>query len=166
VGGCECDVRSAASMVLANALTGGRPGFISDPVLDIAKRQIVYAHCVASNRVFGPKGTTNPFEILTHSEDRQGASVRSLFPKGYLTTTIEVQPGRKEILFHQAKAVDNDPNDRACRSKLCGEPMGDFEKLFSFWDQWGWHRVTVYGDLKESVQAVADALGWKVVAEC
>jgi hypothetical protein len=33
------------------------------------------------------------------------------------------------------------------------------------WDQWGWHRVTFYGDLKESVYALAETLGWKVVEE-
>ncbi|MCX5768850.1 MAG: twin-arginine translocation signal domain-containing protein [Candidatus Hydrogenedentes bacterium] len=165
VGGCECDVQSAATMLAFSTLTGGRPGYISDPVMDSAKRQIIYAHCVASNKAFGPKGESNPIEILTHSEDRQGACVRSILPVGYMTTTMELKQDKKEILFHQAKAVDNDPNDRACRTKLCGEPVGDFEKLFSQWDKWGWHRVTVYGDLKQPVFALADAIGWKVVEE-
>lgn len=165
IGGCECDVRSAASMVLFTTLTQGRPGYISDPVLDTSKRQIIYAHCVASNRVFGPNGPANPIEILTHSEDRQGASVRSLMPQGYMTTSIQLEQSRKEILLHRAKAVGNDPDDRACRTKLCAEPVGDFEKLFTMWDVWGWHRVTCYGDLKDHIHAVADAAGWKVVEE-
>lgn len=165
VGGCECDVPSAATMVTGAILTKGRPGYISDPVIDTSKRQIIYAHCVASSRVFGPKGPVNPVEILTHSEDRQGASVRSLLPADYLTTTIEISDPRKEIIFHQAKAVGNDPDDRACRTKLEAEPKGDIEKLFTMWDKWGWHRVTFYGDLKESVHALAQALGWTVVEE-
>jgi len=165
VGACECDVRSTATMVAVNALTRGRPGYISDPVIDTAKRQIIYAHCVASNKAFGPAGPANPFEILTHSEDRQGASVRSILPAGYMTTTLEILPARKEILFHQAKSVGNDPDDRACRTKLRGEPVGDIEKLFSMWDQWGWHRVTCYGDLKKPIFALADAMGWKIVQE-
>jgi hypothetical protein len=165
VGGCECDVRSAATMLAMTTLTQGRPGYISDPVIDTSKRQIIYAHCVAANKAFGPDGQANPFQILTHSEDRQGASVRSILPVGYMTTTVEFEQSRKEILFHRAKAVANDPDDRACRTKICGEPVGDIEKLFSQWDQWGWHRVTVYGDLKEPVFALADALGWKVVEE-
>ena len=81
------------------------------------------------------------------------------------TTTLEFEPARKEILFHQARAVANDPDDRACRTKLCAEPLGDLDRLFTQWDQWGWHRVTFYGDLREPVHALADALGWKVVAE-
>ncbi len=165
IGGCECDVRSAATMVIGTTLTQGRPGYISDPVIDTAKRQIIYAHCVAPNKAFGPAGKTNPYEILTHSEDRQGASIRSLLPTGYMTTSLEFDQGRKEILFHRALAVANDPDDRACRTKLCAEPVGDLEKLFRMWDQWSWHRVTFYGDLKEPIYALADAAGWKVVEE-
>jgi hypothetical protein len=165
IGACECDVRSTGTMLAVNALTKGRPGYISDPVLDTAQRRIIYAHCVASNRPFGPKGARNDFEILTHSEDRQGASVRSILPSGYMTTTVEFAPERKEMLFHQAKAIANDPDDRACRTKLVGDPIGDFEKLFTQWDQWSWHRVTVYGDLKEPLFALADALGYTVVQE-
>lgn len=165
VGACECDVRSTAAMVAITTLTKGRPGYISDPVMDSSKREIIYAHCVAPTKVFGPSGPSNAYEILTHSEDRQGASLRSLLPVNYLTTTVQFEPARKEILFHQAKAVGNDTNDRACRTKLRAQPMGDFEKLFSMWDVWGWHRVTFYGDLKEPVYALADAAGWKVVEE-
>jgi hypothetical protein len=165
VGACECDVRSTAAMVAITTLTQGRPGYISDPVMDSAKREIIYAHCVAPTKVFGPTGRAVPYEILTHSEDRQGASLRSLLPVGYLTTTVEFEPKRKEVMFHQAKASGNDPNDRACRTKLRAQPLGDFEKLFTMWDVWGWHRVTFYGDLKEPVHALADAVGWKVVTE-
>jgi hypothetical protein len=165
IGACECDLRSTATMVAMTALTQGRPGYISDPVLDIAHRHIIYAHCVASNRVFGPQGAANPFTIMTHSEDRQGASVRSTLPAGYMTTTVEFAPERKEILFHRAKSVGNSTEDRACRTKLVAEPVGDFEKLFTEWDRWGWHRVTYYGDLKEPVYALAEVLGWKVTEE-
>jgi len=165
IGACECDVPSTGAMVALTTLSQGRPGYISDPVIDTAKRQIIYAHCVASNRAFGPKGEANPFEILTHSEDRQGASVRSALPAGYLTTTVEISDPRKEIILHQAKAVGNDPDDRACRTKLAAEPLGDIEKLFTMWDKWGWHRVTFYGDLKKPVYDLAAALGWTVVEE-
>ena len=165
IGACECDVRSTATMVAVTALTGGRPGFISDPVIDTASRRIIYAHCVASNRAFGPDTSPNAFEILTHSEDRQGASVRSLLPLGVMTSTLEFSPERKTVLFHQGKAVENVDDDRACRTKLAVEPAGDIEKLFAEWDQWGWHRVTFYGDLKEPAYGLADALGWKVHEE-
>jgi len=50
---------------------------------------------VAPNKVFGPDGETNPFRIMTHSEDRSGASVQSILPANYLTTTLELDSGRK-----------------------------------------------------------------------
>jgi len=165
IGACECDIPSTATMVAFTQMTNGRPGYISDPVIDTAKGQIIYAHCVASNKVFGPDGSANPYRIMTHSEDRQGASVRSILPVDYLTTTLEINQERKEILFHQAISRDNDPDDRACRTKLCAEPIGDIEKLFTMWDTWGWHRVTFYGDLKASAYALAGEMGWKVVEE-
>jgi len=165
VGGCECDIRSCATMVAFGILSGGRPGFISDPIIDTSKRQIIYAHCVASNRVFGNNGPSNPYIIMTHSEDRQGAAVRSILPVNYMTTTLEIQNQRQEILIHRAIATGNDSDDRACRTKLCAEPIGDIEKLFTMWDRWGWHRVTFYGDFREPVQALAEAMKWKVIEE-
>jgi hypothetical protein len=82
-----------------------------------------------------------------------------------MTTSLEIRPNAKEILFHQAKTVANSTEDRACRTKIAAVPVGDFEKLFSEWDHWGWHRVTYYGDLKEPVFALADAIGFKVIEE-
>jgi hypothetical protein len=115
--------------------------------------------------MFGPSGPANPFEILTHAEDRRGASVRSFLPPGYMTSTLEIDPARREILFHRAKAVDNVVIDRACRTKLAGQVVGDMEKLFRFWDQYGWHRVTFYGDLRDPVRELAAALKLKFVEE-
>ena len=101
----------------------------------------------------------------SHSEDRQGAAVRSLLPAAYMTTALEVSRDGKEILLHRARAAGNDPDDRACRTKLEAEPVGEFEKLFREWDRWGWHRVTFYGDLEQPVRGLAAALGCKVVEE-
>lgn len=164
VGACESDTVSTITMLTMTYLTG-RPGMISDPILDTSKNQIIYAHCVAPSKVFGPEGPTNPYHIRTHSEDRKGAAIRSLMPLGYMTTTLEIHPVRKELVFHQAKAVENVDDDRACRTKLAGEVKGDIEKLMNEWDRWGWHRVTYYGDLRAPIRKLAAALQLKVIEE-
>jgi hypothetical protein len=164
IGACEADVMSTATMLAMKHLIN-RPGFISDPVLDTSKRQIIYAHCVAPTRMFGPAGTANPFEILSHAEDQRGASVRSFLPQGYMTSTLEINPRRGEILFHRAKAVDNVVIERACRTKLAAEVVGDMEKLFRYWGDYGWHRVTYYGDLREPVRELAAALNLRFIEE-
>jgi hypothetical protein len=164
VGACEGDLPSTITMLAVGILTG-RPGFISDPVLDTSKSQIIYAHCVAPTKVFGPDGPSNPYHLRSHSEDRKGASMRSLMPLGYMTTTIETHPSRRQVIFHQGKAVDNLDEDKACRTKLAAEVKGDMDKLLGEWDQWGWHRVTFYGDLRGPVEAISKALGLRIVEE-
>ncbi len=164
VGGCEGDLRSASTMMVLGALVG-RPGYISDPVIDTSRNRIIYAHCVAPTRVFGPKGSRNPYHIRNHSEDRKGAALRSLMPLGYMTTTLEIKSEAKQILVHQGKSVENVDEDMACRTKLAVEVKGDIDKLMREWDQWGWHRVTVYGDVMGPLREFARAAGLAVVEE-
>ena len=164
VGACEADQRSTITMLLMNYMVG-RPGFISDPVIDTSQNRIIYAHCVAPTKVFGPDGPSNPFHIRSHSEDRKGACDRSLMPLGEMTTTIEFDAGKKQVIFHQGKTVENVDLDLACRNKLAVEVQGDVHKLLNYWDQWGWHRVTFYGDFKRQVFQMAQLLQFEVVEE-
>ncbi len=164
VGACEADLRSTITMLAMGHLVG-RPGYISDPVIDTYKYQIIYAHCVAPTKVFGPDGPANPCHIRNHSEDRKGAALRSMMPLGYMTSTLEFEPGRKEAVFHQGKSTENLDRDMACRTKLAVTVKGDIDKLLSEWDRWGWHRVTFYGDLKEQTQELSKALGLTMIEE-
>jgi hypothetical protein len=163
VGACEADLQSTITMLAVTSLTG-RPGYISDPVIDTSKNQIIYAHCVAPSKPYGPAGPSNPFDIRSHSEDRKGASIRSLLPLGEVVTTLKFDPARREAVFHQAKTVANIDDDKACRTKLAAE-VKDVHKLFAEWDQWGWHRVTFYGDLREPVYTLSSLLGFKMIEE-
>lgn len=164
VGACEADQRSTLTMLLMNYLVN-RPGFISDPVIDTAKNQIIYAHCVAPTKVFGPQGSSNPYHIRSHSEDRKGACNRSLMPLGEMTTTILFDAGKKQVIMHQGKTVANMDLDMACRNKLAVEVGGDIDKLMNHWDTWGWHRVTFFGDYKKQVTNMASLLGFEVFEE-
>ena len=163
VGGCEADQMSALTMATMGALVG-RPGYISDPVIDTSKNQIIYAHCVAMTKPFGSSGDSNPYRIRTHSEDRKGASMQSLLPAGYMTTTLEINPVTKQVLCHLSKSVGNNPSDMACRTKLEGVVKGDIEKLTEEW-RMGWHRVTFYGDLKPQVAELCERLKLELIEE-
>jgi hypothetical protein len=163
VGGCEADQMSAVTMATMGALVG-RPGYISDPVIDTSKNEIIYAHCVAMTKPFGPDGLSNPYRIRSHSEDRKGASMQSLLPEGYLTTTLEINPTSRQVLLHQAKTTGNNDSDMACRTKLEAIVKGDIEKLTEHWSM-GWHRVTFYGDLKEPVIELCRRLKLKLIEE-
>ncbi len=134
-------------------------------MIDTAKNRIIYAHCVGPTKVYGPSGASNPYDIRDHSEDRKGACNRSLMPLGKMTTTMLFDHAKKQVILHQGVSVENVDDDKACRTKLAVEVRGDVFKLMNYWDQWGWHRVTVYGDLKRQVYDIAALLGFGVVEE-
>jgi hypothetical protein len=51
------------------------------------------------------------------------------------------------------------------RTGLVADVRGDIGKLLDKWDRFGWHRVTVYGDIKEQLAEFGKALGLKVIEE-
>lgn len=163
VGACESDLLSTISMLTMQYLTG-IPGFISDPVFDTSKNQIIYAHCVAANKVFGQNGKSNPFDIRSHSEDRKGAAIRSLMPLGKTVTTLKFVPAEKLLVMHEGETVENVDEDKACRTKLAATVTGDIRKMLKGWD-YGWHRVTFYGDHRQIVEDFCALKGIKVVHE-
>ncbi len=160
-GVCEADLNSTCTQLLMRYLTG-RPGYVSDPVIDTSKNAIIYAHCVAANRVFGPKGKANPYLIRSHAEDRKGASVQSLMPLGELVTTLEIDVPLKKMVLHSAKTVENIDEAKACRTKLAAQT--DARAILDNWDL-GWHRVTVYGDWRREALDLARLLGVVQVIE-
>ena len=164
-GVCEAMPDDTLSMLMARILTG-RPGFVSDPALDTSKNQIVYAHCVATTKPFGPDGEANRFRIRTlHNRDPRGTCAQSLLPAGYMTTSFRTNFARKRVDPAPGQGRGQPRRERGCRSQLVGEVRGDIGKLFDQWDQFGWHRVTVYGDVQEPLTEFGKALGLKVIEE-
>jgi hypothetical protein len=164
-GVCEAMPDDSVSMLMARILTG-RAGYVSDPAIDTSKNQIVYSHCMAHTKVFGPQGPSNKFRIRTlHNRDPRGCCAESFLPEGYMTTTFRTNVAHKKLVIHRAKAVGNLDADRGCRTQLLGDVRGDIAKLFHQWDLFGWHRVTVYGDIQEPLAEFAKALGLGIVEE-
>ena len=162
---CEADLNSTITQLMMRYLTG-RPGYVSDPVIDTASNQIIYVHCVASNRVYGPNGLSNPYIIRSHSEDRKGAAVQSLMPLGETVTTLRINVEAKAMCIHQGITVANIEDDRACRTKLAAET--DAERILENWNaevDFGWHRVTLYGDWRRQAINLARLLGLKIIEE-
>jgi len=164
-GVCEAMPDDTLSVLMARILTG-RPSYVSDPVLDTAKNHIVYAHCVATTKAFGTEGPSNMYRIRTlHNRDPRGTCTQSFLPVGYMTTSFRTNFARKTMIIHQAKSVGNLDAPRGCRTQLVGQVRGDIGKLFDQWDVFGWHRVTVFGDVKEALIEFGKALGLTVIEE-
>ena len=165
LGVCENDLNSTFTMLLFNTFTKGRIGFMSDPVLDMPTRTIVYSHCVSTRKFFGVDGPSYPYEILTHSEDREGASVRTITPIGYPLTTVKLDVVARKMAVHTGISIGNDPEDKACRTKLVAKVTGDFSQITKNWDTFAWHRITFFGDFAAQVEKLAAHLGYELVHE-
>jgi L-fucose isomerase-like protein len=159
-GVCEADLEAAITQLLIRYLTG-RPGYISDPVIDVATNQIIYAHCVATNRVYGPDGLANPYVIRSHAEDRRGASVQSLMPLEETVTTVKVSLD-KAFAIHQGKTIANVEQDKGCRTKLAAGV--EAEKILEryHFELFKWHLVTCYGDFRKQFINLATLYGLEI----
>ena len=165
LGVCEAMPDDSVSMLMARILTG-RPGYVSDPALDTSKNQIVYSHCMAMTKVFGSERESCRFRIRTlHNRDPRGCCPQSFLPEGFLATTFRTNVGRKQMVIHRVKTVGNLDSEFGCRTQLLGEVCGDIGKLFHQWDRFGWHRVTVYGDVQEPLVEFGRALGLEIIQE-
>ncbi len=141
---CEADLQSTIASLIANFVTG-KPGYVSDPVLDTSADQIIYAHCVACPNVFGPNDPrVCRHYIRSHAEDRKGASVQVIFPAGEPLTTIQVDAVTGTV--HSSVSVGNVGLEEACRSKLAAS--ANTQALLYNWD-YAWHRITVFGDYRK-----------------
>ena len=152
-------------MLLVKYLTE-RPSFVSDPVVDLSSDQVIYAHCVAPSKVYGPEGPSAKYILRTHAEDRSGASVQVLMPLGEKVTTVKLNLREKAMSIHSGRIVANVEEEKACRTKVAVET-----NAYSILENWnrevdfGWHRVTVVGDYRRDFISVARLLGLKVIEE-
>lgn len=163
-GVCQADLESAVTLLVGQTLTK-RPGFISDPVLDVPNSRIVYTHCVAPTKVFGEEKPAIPYKIRSHAEDRKGAAIEAIMPSSEILTTVKINVLAQKLAIHQAESMGSMEAERACRTKLIGKT--NTAKILEKWDfdTFGWHRVTFFGDFRKSFCDFAKLAGLGIVEE-
>lgn len=160
---CEADVNATTASLLMLYLTG-RPGYVSDPVIDTSANQIIYAHCVACTKVFGHNSKhTCPFKIRSHAEDKLGASVQVIFPEGEKLTTVYFSYPVNKASIHSGVSVGNVDCEEGCRSKLVA--TANTEALLNNWSFGRWHRVTVFGEYSKQFKALCKMRGVEIIEE-
>ncbi len=162
-GVCEGDINATIAQLIFRYLTG-KPAYVSDPVIDEAAGQVIYAHCVATRNPEN-NGIACPYLIRSHAEDRKGASVQTLLPLGKAVTTIAVSSQNSALAVYTAVTVANIGDEKACRTKLA--VATDVEKLTRNYhiSTFGWHQVTCYGDYRKEIKLLAKLLGLKLVEQ-
>lgn len=173
-GVCENDVESTMTQLLVTSFSG-RPGFVSDPVFDTSRNEVIHAHCVSATKLKGVDGEASPYMVRSHLEDHKGASMQVLAPSGEPVTVAKFADA-KRLMISNGEALGNVDNERGCRTKIRTR-VRDGEKLLA---NWGatltpgpgmpgtrdlLHRVVFYGDYMKETAKLGRLLGFQVIDE-
>lgn len=146
---CESDLLSAMTHILFQGLVG-KPGFISDPTLDVSTNSIILAHCLGSTKMDGPDKPAAPYKLRSIMEWKEGATPQVKMRIGQKVTQAKLI-GTDLLPYFTGEIVDTPETDRGCRVKITVRLDGDAEKLWKNWSD-GIHRVTCYGDITKDLE--------------
>lgn len=173
-GVCECDLDSTMTQLMVTSFSG-MPGFVSDPVFDTSRNEVIHAHCVSATAMHGIGRPGSPYMVRSHLEDHKGVSMQVLLPAGG-TVTVARFAGPKKFMVSTGEATGNVDDERGCRTKIrtrvanarkflegyaaavaADEPRAGTRDLL--------HRVVFYGDHVEAIERLGRLLGFQVVRE-
>lgn len=160
-GVCEADLKSTMTQLLFQHLVG-KPGFVTDPVFDLAQSAIIHAHCVAATQMEGVGSAPSPYVMRSHLEDGKGVSLQVRLPVGQSLTMARLI-GTDILLFSTGEAVDSPFDERACRTKLTMK-VAQVDRFLENWSC-GLHRVVFYGDHTRDVRRFCRFMGIRILRE-
>jgi hypothetical protein len=170
VGGCEGDIDSTLTMLIF-AYAFGVPGFISDPVIDVARNAMIHFHCTSATKMDGPKGERLPFVIRSQTDSGAGVSLEVEHRVGQPVTCAKLVHLDK-MLFVTGKILWTSKNPLACRTQFA-QSVPDARSLFLRWGEdvikgdvmTLLHRVVFYGDYSQQLRDLAALMKFKLIEE-
>jgi len=160
-GVCEADLKSAMTHLLFLNLVG-KPGFVTDPVIDLATNTIIHAHCVSATKMDGVEGPAAPYVIRNHLEDHRGCVLQVKMRIGERITMSRLI-GSDVLLYSTGEIVGTPDVDRGCRTKIAVK-VGSAQKFLDNWSC-GLHRVVFYGDHAADLRRFCRFKGIRLVNE-
>ena len=160
-GVCEGDLAATMTQMLVTSYSG-KPGFVSDPVFDTSRNEVIHGHCVAPTALNGVGGATCPYILRSHCGDNQGVAMQVLMPIGE-AITIAKFAGPRDFLVSTAHVAGNVDSDRGCRTKIVTHVSDARKMLDNF--AGGLHRVIFYGDYVSDIERMSRLMGFKVIHE-
>lgn len=160
-GVCEADLSSTMTQIMITSYTG-MPGFVSDPVFDTSRNEVIHAHCVSATRMKGLNGPAAPYILRNHLETNEGAVVQVMMPSDERITVAQFG-SPKQVLISTAEVTGAVDSDRGCRSQIRTR-VADADKWLHNYTA-NLHRVIFYGDHVRTVERLGRLLDFEVVRE-
>jgi len=160
-GVCEADLASTFTQILFTSYSG-KPGFVSDPVIDTKTNTVIHAHCVCATRLDGVNRPAAPYLVRSHMEDNKGVSMQVKWPLGQ-TVTVAKLADAETLLVSTGKVTASPDVPRGCRTKVTTGVRDASKMLMNY--SGGLHRVLFRGDHLRAAHQMGHLLGLKVVEE-
>ena len=111
IGTCEGDIMALVSMYLVRKVFG-KSSFQANPsVIDIDKKEIVFAHCTV------PYDMCECFKYDTHFESKIGVAIRGKLLEKKVGV-FRISSNLKEFFFDEGTIVENLEEDNLCRTQI------------------------------------------------
>ncbi|MFN0172235.1 MAG: hypothetical protein ACKV22_38020 [Bryobacteraceae bacterium] len=160
-GVCEADIASTMTQLLLTSFSR-KAAFVSDPVFDTGRNEVIHAHCVSATKLMGLDGPSSPYAIRSHMEDNKGVSLQVMVPTNEKVTVAKfLKPDVFGVSLGEVTANVDDA--RGCRTKFRTK-VADARKMVETFTG-GLHRVVVYGDYLQPVERMGRLMGFQVVHE-
>lgn len=148
VAGCEGDLQSIFTMLLARRATGV-DGFMANPAcIDSVKGTITLAHCTIGLR------QTVGYTVRSHFESQSGVAIQGMLPTGPVTI---VKCGGADLSRYKiltGELVDNLSDERMCRTQLLVKLDADNPVSYFLEENIGNHHIVLQGNHRAALEAV------------
>lgn len=161
-GVCESDLSSTYTQMLFTFYSG-KPGFVSDPVIDTKTNSVIHAHCVCATKLDGVKGPAAPYIVRSHMEDNKGVSMQVKWRLGQTVTVAKLADEAETLLVSTGKVTDCPDVPRGCRTKVTTQVRDASKMLMNY--SGDLHRVLFSGDHLRAAYQMGHLVGLKVVEE-
>lgn len=112
IAGCEGDIPSAFTMLLAKRITG-EDAFMANPShIDVTTDEVLFAHCTIGLK------RCNDYIIRSHFESQSGVAIQGILPVGDVTV-LKVGGSSLENLFAcDGEILENQDDPHKCRTQI------------------------------------------------
>ncbi|MCM1079528.1 MAG: fucose isomerase [Bacteroidales bacterium] len=143
IAGCEGDLSSIFTMLLANRLTG-QGAFMANPShINRETGEILFAHCTIGLK------QTEGYIIRTHFESNSGVAIQGIMPTGKVTVMKCGGRGLERSFVASGTIMENQDDCRKCRTQILVKLDNPEDAAYFFNNTIGNHHIIVIGDYTE-----------------
>jgi len=154
IAGCEGDLPSIFTMLLAAELTG-EGAFMANPSrIDVQSDEVLFAHCTIGLK------QTQGYIVRSHFESQSGVAIQGIIPTGEVTVLKFGGKGLDEAFIVKGTLLENQDDCQKCRTQIRVrlEEPGSAQRYFLS-NSIGNHHIIISGDHAQELRLFAASCG-------